>query len=497
MKYIFTALFISVFLIAKGQIVYVNSNATGNNDGSSWVDAYTNLQDAVQATQSGDIWVAEGIYKCTEDSDREISFEVNTNVNLYGGFPSSQNPTMEDRDWEAFPTILSGDIGMEGDTSDNSYNIIDITSWDPFDNTIDGFTFTAANASYGAGAIDVSGLFDFDSKVTIQNCAFINNYAGYEAAAIGASWTDLVVDNCTFKENHAGYGGGAISYFSDHFPTDAISFVCKNSTFADNSAGYEAGAIDIVGSGSFYNCLFDNNFADYEAGAISHFSYGNVKSVNCTFVNNTTNGEGSVFDIFTWDDVSSIGAQFTNCIFNGNSGDGLITTGGQAKNVSVFYSMLENCPPDVSCDNHSIFADDPGFLEGGNYRLNTHSPCIDTGLNNALPADITTDLDGNARITNYVVDMGAYELEGRANEPIISEIAVYPNPVQDYLSVRTNGVPSAYYLVNVQGQILKHWTTTNLPAIYTIDMQQLNDGIYMLIMDTGEKRYQQKVVKVY
>ncbi len=332
--------------------------------------------------------------------------------------------------------------------------------------------------------------------MTIRNCTFINNYAGYEAAAIGASWTDLVVDNCIFNENHTGYEGGAISYFSDHFPTDAISFICKNSIFTNNSANYAGGAIDIVGSGSFYNCLFDNNFADYEAGAISHFSYGIVESVNCTFVNNTTNGAGSVLDIFTWDDTN-IGGHFINCIFNGNSGDGLVTIGGQAENATISYSMLENCPPDVLCDNHSIFADNPGFLEGGNYRLNTGSPCIDAGLNDAIPADISTDLDGEARIVNYVVDMGAYESGSRPNEPIISDIAVYPNPVQDYLSVQTNGESSDCYLVNLQGQVLKHWTTTNLPAIYTIDMRELNDGIYMLIVDTGKERYQQKVLKVH
>jgi len=40
------------------------------------------------------------------------------------------------------------------------------------------------------------------------------------------------------------------------------------------------------------------------------------------------------------------------------------------------------------------------------------SPCIDSGSNTALPAGITTDLDGNSRIVNGVVDMGAYECQG-------------------------------------------------------------------------------------
>jgi hypothetical protein len=54
---------------------------------------------------------------------------------------------------------------------------------------------------------------------------------------------------------------------------------------------------------------------------------------------------------------------------------------------------------------------DPCFVDAGsgNFNLKTGSPCIDAGDNNAVPGDITTDLDGKFRIANYTVDMGAYE----------------------------------------------------------------------------------------
>ena len=44
----------------------------------------------------------------------------------------------------------------------------------------------------------------------------------------------------------------------------------------------------------------------------------------------------------------------------------------------------------------------------GNYRLSVGSPCIDKGTNVAWMLG-ATDLDGNARIVNGTVDMGAYE----------------------------------------------------------------------------------------
>ena len=42
-------------------------------------------------------------------------------------------------------------------------------------------------------------------------------------------------------------------------------------------------------------------------------------------------------------------------------------------------------------------------------RLSAGSPCIDSSDTSALPADVTTDLDGNTRVINASVDMGSYE----------------------------------------------------------------------------------------
>jgi hypothetical protein len=67
---------------------------------------------------------------------------------------------------------------------------------------------------------------------------------------------------------------------------------------------------------------------------------------------------------------------------------------------------------------------DPLFSSGSDLRLQEGSPCIDTGSTDALPADtadldddsdvledIPFDLDGNDRVVDGGVDMGAYEYE--------------------------------------------------------------------------------------
>ena len=55
-----------------GKIIYVDADATGLNDGSSWQNAYNYLQDALanakSATKPVEIRVAQGIYKPDEDT---------------------------------------------------------------------------------------------------------------------------------------------------------------------------------------------------------------------------------------------------------------------------------------------------------------------------------------------------------------------------------------------------------------------------------------------
>jgi hypothetical protein len=56
-------------MLGNAAIYYVNAAAAGANNGSSWADAYTGLQSALNKPPvSGDeIWVAEGLHKLAAD----------------------------------------------------------------------------------------------------------------------------------------------------------------------------------------------------------------------------------------------------------------------------------------------------------------------------------------------------------------------------------------------------------------------------------------------
>ena len=98
--------------LAGAATLYVNDDAGGANDGSSWTDAYNDLQDALAAAGAGDaIWVAAGLYlPGTLETD---SFRLKNGVEIYGGFqgvPGSEDD-FDARDVDTFLSILSGGPG--------------------------------------------------------------------------------------------------------------------------------------------------------------------------------------------------------------------------------------------------------------------------------------------------------------------------------------------------------------------------------------------------
>ena len=92
-------------------VIYVDQAAPGPlQDGSTWEQAFTDLQVALTAAQTGNqIWVAEGVYTPGPSGNRLSTFLLKNGVAVYGGFAGGES-SLEDRDREENPTILSGDI---------------------------------------------------------------------------------------------------------------------------------------------------------------------------------------------------------------------------------------------------------------------------------------------------------------------------------------------------------------------------------------------------
>ena len=276
-------LFCFSFSLIAQQTLYVKKSAVGSNSGTSWEDAYTDLQMALQQAEAGDeIWVAAGTYYPTEDADRSQRFELPNGVKLYGGFTGVET-SLDERDWEQNPTILSGDIGVPGDSTDNSYNIMYMMDVDT-GTVVDGFYFIGGQADMisdivasSGGAIHIDGSQGGFAYPKIRNCTFEHNvaYAGGAVVVNGSAEGSVAPQfhNCTFRFNKAyGTDGGAVFRYGGSWVEVPKDF--WKCTFYKNEANRDGGAVyykdtQRIDSLEFRRCEFNENVSGRFGGAIS------------------------------------------------------------------------------------------------------------------------------------------------------------------------------------------------------------------------------------
>lgn len=358
-------------------LVYVDAGATGANDGSSWADAFTDLQPGLDTAVAGDqIWVAEGTYKPTVEhggaGSRFQSFQMKNAVAIYGGFDPPVDDLWQDRDWVRNVTILSGDIGSQGDPADNSYHVFYHPGELALDGTavLDGFTVTGGNADGDSSDRWGGGMKNVESSPTVTNCTFSGNMAEYGGGMLNHT-SSPTVTNCTFSGNSSTwFGGGMLNMYSSS-PT------VTNCIFSGNSSvqSHGGGMCNVGSSPLVTNCAFSTNLAA-EGGAMSN-TFGSAPSV-------------------------------TNSILWGDSLPEILNEESEPvvthSDVQGGYDGIGN----IDADPHFL---DPG---PGNYHLRPGSPCIDVGDNDA-PSLPVYDFEGDDRILDgngdgtAIVDMGVDE----------------------------------------------------------------------------------------
>ncbi|RYX99063.1 hypothetical protein EON78_03990, partial [bacterium] len=274
----------------SSNIIYVNSlQTTGLNNGTSWTNAYNSLQDALTNSTSGkDIWVAKGIYKPTTGTDKNISFQLKSGVNLYGGFSGTETEFTQ-RNSNTNITILSGDLNNSNSANAGDSSHI-IYSEQVNNATLDGFTIKHGfENSYGGGG----ALFNLASSPTLTNLIFSNNSAYYGGAIHNAS-SSPTITNVTFSNNSSFYNGGAV------YNTHGANPILKNVIFSGNSSasGYGGGAIyNYISSPTLTNVVFSNNSAiQAKGGAILNDSYSAPTIINSVFSNNSAALGGGIYN---------------------------------------------------------------------------------------------------------------------------------------------------------------------------------------------------------
>ncbi len=374
---------------------YVKANGSGANTGTSWVDAYTDLQTALTSAVSGDkIWVAEGTYKPTTGTDRTISFVMKNGVEILGGFPDTGNPGLGDRNWADNVTILSGEIGAAG-SADNSYHVV-FFDHAPNNTLLDGFTISGGNGG------------------TTQNGGGIYN----DGSGVGRQSNPQIV-HCTVTDNVARNGGGLFNdgYRGNSSPAVSYCVFSGNKATRDGGAVYNFGGNNGISSPVFTNSIFSGNKAERIGGGVYNDAVDavgglcNPAFINCSFSGNQADfGAGGMYnDAFT----GTCSPIISNCILWGNA----VQIDNRNTVPVVTYSIVQGGHLGTGNLNiDPLFVSQPpvGLGTSGDLHLQDCSPAIDAGLdaNNIT----TTDLDGNTRkfealTGGQMIDLGAYELQ--------------------------------------------------------------------------------------
>lgn len=361
-------------------IVYVDVNAEGNENGSSWEDAFTDIQDAVDFLYDqgleGWVWVAKGVYSSTKDPRSVVLLKKK--VMLFGGFNGDET-TLAQRDSVMHETIIQGWIGTEG---------------------------------YGQRGVSMEHLTLIDG-FTIRNSGFTRGvewqFFGDKISGGGIrtrSWLAIIRNNIIY-ETHA-KGGSAIAVYALN---EGNSYIYNT----HNVPGYDpiiehnimynthsvCGAVQLRNSETLYyqNVLYDN-FQIVEAGSedrskgvemIMHTALHDPPIIINSILWKNTGYSSWTPDLYNnaarSDPPDAAASSYYNCIQKRGYGTGLI----------------EADPQFVDPENH-------------NFMLKPTSPCIDAGYPDSPPDPDGSRADIGIPVTRFQVLVDKGEAGGITND---------------------------------------------------------------------------------
>ena len=454
--------------------IFVRSNASGANNGTSWTDAYTSLQAALASAGSSDeIWVTAGTYKPTATTDRTLSFALKNGVGVYGGFAGAETLRSQ-RSPAANVTILSGDIGAIGTATDNSYHVVTSDSTVTATGVLDGFTITAGRADGGGDPTDRGGgAYVNQGSPTFARCVFSSNYAGNRGGGVRVAAGSPSFTDCIFQGNFASSAGGGLSAAS------VGNMQIRGCVFRSNSVGNSTGGggIEATDNTTAVNCVVAQNSPNG-----MNFLGGGNSFINCTIAHNSSYGAA----------FFAPGNSIANSIVWGNPTGGLFL--GPSATVGISYSDIQGGFGGTgNINSNPLFLGAPADL-----RLGSGSPAVDAGNNAVVPGGVSTDVSGLPRFFDDpgapnvgagmppLVDMGAYERVPLSVSAPANQTVCAGAPVS--FSVTASGSPPLSYRWRKGGIDLSNGGSISgaTTAMLTIDPTVTGDsGSYDVLVTDG------------
>ncbi len=441
-------------------IIYVKYNATGANNGTSWANAYKNLQKALAHAPvgSGDqIWVAKGTYAPTAGTDRTISFVLKNGVAIYGGFAGSET-LLSQRKPSLNVTTLSGQIGSPL----RSLHVVR-SSGNNGTAVLDGFTIIRGLANGTTTDWGGGGIYNYASSPTLNNLVIESNAAGNGGGMLNYNNSHPKLTHIMFAANTSTYGGGGmyndvssptllnvtfqsnsdsndegggmdnyqsnpvltnVAFLANSAPTGGgldnyqSNPTLTNVTFTSNSASFAGGGIfNSFSSPVLTKVSFKANSAAYDGGGIYSFQGSSPKLNTVAFIANSAGRDGGGM----YNAAGS--AALTNVTFTANSA---AQGGGAIYNMNSAVSLLKG-----TFTSNSAASDGGGILNVGsspvlmNVTFSKNSSGYGGGienLNGSNPQIVGATLNANAAS----VSGGGIYNDGNSN-PLVANVTFYAN----------------------------------------------------------------------
>lgn len=391
MKY-FALLLVFFSMHAYSETYFVSKTGSDSNDGLSWQNSFSSFQKAYDTAASGDqVWIAHGNYLPTSDFGLNIGesgkhFKLKNGVEFYGGFLGNET-SLQERDYTLNITELSGDIGIQNDSTDNSYHVFYHPSGTALNGSavIDGFTIKSGTAREDDGEHRFGGgMYNWGCSPTIRNCRFTRNsangYRGGGGAIYNYSGSSPIIQDCIFYKNNANHNGGGVYNL---IQCSAQIFNCE---FNDNYSEYGAGVFNNRSDALIERCFFIDNKVYYGGGAISVIMANTIIRYS-EFTSNKAYGTcGGT--IWIEKDASPV---ISDCLFYGNS---IVSeTYGPGYGWGGAIYMYNNSTPSII--NCTITGNQANYGGGIFVRSNVSYPNSNPIISNCIIYDNNADTAGN------------------------------------------------------------------------------------------------------
>lgn len=237
-----------------------------------------------------------------------------------------------------------------------------------------------------------------DKFIYIRNLEITNCYADYGAGMKSYcmyEFCQMIIDNVDFNRNRASVRGGAAVFAGG---------IVRNCMFFANHSALDGGAV-YANQLEIINCVFLGNTC-IERGSAGYFHH-NIEVMNSTFIMNEpdlfyTIAPAYFYNSLFWNEFplqrSSQESNFKTCLTNGWNEIGL-----QIIDESPFVYT-----PDAGTD--TIWGTNDDMID---LRMKFGNVCINKGSYFEEVRRVDTDFNGNFRIIDDTIDIGAVEYDGR------------------------------------------------------------------------------------